>query len=181
MRLFISINFTADTRSRLLSLRDELRSRSKQGNFSLPENLHLTLVFLGECSAKQTAAAKAAMNAVKFDPFEITIDRIGRFKRDGGDIWWAGIHGNKQLLNLQCELADKLICEGFPLEKREYKPHVTLGREVMTDMAPWQIEPFGETVHKIDLMKSERVGGKLTYTSIYRRGKWEKPIVIALS
>ena len=35
-----------DTRSRLLALRDELSSRSKRGNFSLPENIHLTLAFL---------------------------------------------------------------------------------------------------------------------------------------
>ena len=42
----------------------------------------------------------------------------------------------------------------------------------MTDIKPWQIEPFGETVGTIDLMKSERINGKLTYTSIFRRGKW---------
>jgi len=170
MRLFIAINFNTDTCSRLISLRDELSSRSERDNFSLPENLHLTLVFLGECDTKQTAAAKAVMNEIKFEPFDITVDRIGRFRRDGGDIWWAGVCGNKPLLALQRRLTDKLISEGFNLEKREYKPHITLGREVVTDTMPWQIEPFGETVYKIDLMKSERVNGKLTYTSIHQGG-----------
>jgi hypothetical protein len=42
----------------------------------------------------------------------------------------------------------------------------------VTDAVPWQIEPFGEMVYKIDLMKSERINGKLTYTSIYRRGEY---------
>ena len=39
MRLFIAINFNNNTRSRLLSLRDELRSRSERGSFTLPENV----------------------------------------------------------------------------------------------------------------------------------------------
>ena len=167
MRLFIAINFNPDTRARLLALRDELRSRSERGNFSLPENLHLTLAFLGECDAKQTAAAKSAMDAVSFKPFDVHIERVGRFKRNGGDIWWAGLRGSKPLMDLQRELTERLIGAGFALEKREYKPHVTLGREVVTDAAPWQIEPFGETVSGIDLMKSERIAGKLTYTAIH--------------
>ena len=169
MRLFIAIYFNNDTRLRLLALRDELRSRSERGNFSLPENLHLTLAFLGECNATQAATVKAVMDTVSFEPFDIQIERIGRFKRDGGDIWWAGLYESKPLLDLQRTLTDKLIAAGFTLEKREYKPHITLGREVVTDAASWQIEPFGEMVSAIDLMKSERIGGKLTYAAIYGR------------
>ena len=170
MRLFIAVNFNDNTRSRLLALRDELRSRSARGRFSLPENLHLTLAFLGDCNEAQNAAAKTTMDAINFDPFDIQIESIGRFKRDGGDIWWSGLHRSKPLLDLQRELTDKLIAAGFTLDGCEYKPHITLGREVMTDAAPWRIEPFGETVTGIDLMKSERVCGKLTYTAIYTKG-----------
>jgi len=47
MRLFVAINFNNETRAQLVSLRDELHSRSKRGHFSLDENLHLTLVFIG--------------------------------------------------------------------------------------------------------------------------------------
>ena len=169
MRLFIAINFNDSTRTRLLALRDELRFRSTRGNFSAPENLHLTLAFLGECDAKQTAAAKAAMDAVTFELFPVLIDRVGRFKRDGGDIWWAGVQASKPLLDLQSVLSDKLIASGFSLDKRKYSPHITLGREVLTDAEPLQVEPFGETVAGIELMKSERIGGKLTYTAIYEK------------
>ena len=107
------------------------------------------------------------MDAVNFAPLDVHIEHIGRFKRNGGDIWWAGLRGSKPLLDLQRGLTDKLINSGFALEKREYKPHITLGREIVTDAVPWQIEPFGETVSGIDLMKSERIAGKLTYTAIY--------------
>ena len=53
MLMFIAINFNNDTRSQLLALRDELSGKSESGRFSLPENLHLTLAFLGECDGKQ--------------------------------------------------------------------------------------------------------------------------------
>ena len=171
MRLFIAINFTNKTRSQLLALCDELRGKSERGRYSLPENLHLTLIFLGDCDAKQTATVKSVIDAANFEPFEITIDCVGRFRRNGGDLWWAGVRENKVLSELHRSLAFALCSNGFILEKRKYSPHITLAREVRTDINPWMIEPFGETVSRIDLMKSERLNGKQTYTSIHRREK----------
>ena len=178
MRLFIAINFNIDTRSRLLALRDELYDKSNRGNFSAPENLHLTLAFLGECDREQTANIKSILSTVSFEPFDITVDCVGRFKRGSGDVWWAGLRDSKPLLALQYEITKKLVDAGFTLDNRKYSPHITLGREVVTKIKPWAIEPFGETVSLIDLMKSERIKGELTYTSIYRRGKWLNPIEI---
>jgi len=169
MRLFIAINFNKDTKSRLLAMRDDLKSKSASGSFSSPENLHLTLVFLGECNAKEAAAIKSVMDAVSFEPFEIAIDRIGRFKRDDGDIWWAGVKENKALSELQRGLSDRLIAAGFDLEKRKYSPHITLGRRVRTEESPGEIEPFGEEAASIDLMLSERIEGRLTYSVLHHR------------
>ena len=53
------------------------------------------------------------------------------------------------------------------MDGRKYNPHITLAREVVTNVKPWEIEPFGEMVDTLELMKSERVSGKLTYTAIY--------------
>ena len=176
MRLFIAINFCDETIKRLLSLRDELRSRATSGRFSAPENMHLTLAFLGECDEKQTAAAKAAIDAVRFETFSICIERVGRFRRDAGRergsaktvaTWWAGVQESTDLICLQRALSEKLISSGFTLDKRKYNPHITLGREVVTDAVPWPINPFGETAHSIELMKSERINGKLVYTAIH--------------
>ena len=169
MRLFIALNFTSETKSSLLALRDDLRTQSTRGNFSLPENLHLTLAFLGECDARQTAAAKQVLATVDFSPPVITIERLGCFRRDGGNIWWAGVRETPELMTLQRDLTEQLRTAGFALERRRYSPHITLGREVVTDAAPWAIEPFGEIIPRMELMKSERVQGKLTYTAIFAR------------
>ena len=170
MRLFIAINFGDATKNALLALRDELRSRAEFGDFSLPENLHLTLVFIGECTAKQVSLIKTAMDAANSKPFGLLIDRVGRFGRgseQGEALWWAGVRGDKALLDLQRDLTDRLAAAGFSVDRRKYSPHITLGRRVVVDTAPWLINPFGENICKIDLMKSERINGKLTYTSIY--------------
>ena len=166
LRLFITINFTCETKSGLIALQDTLRSRSKRGNFILPENLHITLSFLGACDPKRAAAAKAVTGSMRFEPFDISIERIGCFGRDRGNLWWAGVNEGKALLDLQRRLTDRLAGVGFEPEKRRYTPHVTLGRQVMTDATPWPVEPFGETVSQIHLMKSERINGKSTYTPV---------------
>ena len=166
MRLFVAINFNTSTRARLLALSDELRLRSRHGNFSLAENLHLTLVFIGECNQKNLERVKAILNTVTFMPFEVRIERLGTFSR--GTLWWAGLRHDKTLMSLQYEVERKLALCGFEMEGRKYSPHVTLGRNVVTDAAPWRIEPFGETVTSVELMNSERTGGKLTYTSVHQ-------------
>jgi 2'-5' RNA ligase len=166
MRLFIAINFNDDTRSNLVFLRDELRSHSKSGNFTAAENLHLTLAFIGECDQKQANIVSTIIKETLFDPFPITIERLGRFKRDGGDLWWAGIKASNPIQNLQSDLTDKLINAGFVLDKRKYTPHITLGRKIVTETVPWNIAPFDETVTSIELMQSENIKGKLTYTIV---------------
>ena len=170
MRLFIAINFNEYTKNQLIVLQDELQANAKRGSFTLSENIHLTLLFLGECNDRQLAAIKTAMDTLIFEPFDFSVENIGYFKRDGGNIWWAGVRECKPLLELQRSLSERLTTAGFSLEKRKYSPHITLGRRVITDLHPWNIAPFSEAVTRIELMKSERLQGKLTYTSIYAKG-----------
>ena len=167
MRLFVAVNFNDDTRSRLLALTDELRSKSERGSFVLPGNLHLTLAFLGECNDNQLNDSITAMEKTTYEPFDMYIDCLGCFKRNDGDLWWAGVRRSDALFNLQRSLSGNLKNAGFRLDDKRYKPHITLGRKVVTDLKPRKIEPFGQKVSKIDLMKSERIDGVLTYASVF--------------
>jgi 2'-5' RNA ligase len=108
------------------------------------------------------------MDTVIYDPFDVTIDRLGTFSR--GTLWWAGLREDKPLMDLQREVEHKLALCGFKMDGRSYHPHITLGREIAANCKPWRIEPFGEVVNAIDLMKSERIQGKLSYTSIFTKG-----------
>jgi len=167
MRLFFALNFSNNTKARLVSLQDELRLQSVGGNFTAPENLHLTLAFLGECSPKQLISAKIALNLMKIELMNIQIDCLGCFRRDAGDIWWAGVAENDALMKLQRELSNKLISVGFKLDNRKYNPHITLARDITVHSSLREIEPFDETILEVELMKSERMRGKMVYTAVH--------------
>ncbi|NLG92511.1 MAG: RNA 2',3'-cyclic phosphodiesterase [Clostridiales bacterium] len=173
MRLFIAVNFSEPVRDSLTGWIQKLKDCGASGNFSRRENLHLTLAFIGETD--KVEKVRQAMDKVSAEPFALTVGGLGRFRRNGGDICWAGVEKNEALLSVHNQLCSALRLAGFPIENREFKPHLTLGREVVfpsgfsfRDFAG-RIAPMTEQVWKISLMKSERIGGKLTYTEIYEK------------
>ncbi len=168
MRLFIAINFDDSTKEQIIGVQKQLRDFGR-GNFSRPENLHLTLAFLGEITPNRVPAVRRAMDDTTILPMELTFDHMGRFSR-GGDIWWLGLAENPKLLELQALLSRNLKNQGFTVESRRFSPHITLARQVRLKSEPDPkklLGPFSAKVDTMSLMLSEHVGGKLTYTEQY--------------
>lgn len=173
MRLFIAINFNDGFKKSLSSVINELRGAARQGNFTRPENLHLTLVFIGETT--KTEMIKRAMDGIKAERFVLNIKGLGKFNREGGDIYWLGVEQNPVLASVYEQLCDKLNMSGFTIKKQDYTPHLTLGRQViLPESFNWQV--FARSIpalrydaDAISLMKSERLNGRLTYREIYQR------------
>ena len=170
MRLFVAINFSESTRRALADLQAELKQIATSGRFVAKENLHLTLVFLGTCNAAQCEQAIQVVGGICAAPFPIEITHLAHFRREDGDVWWAGLRESVPLRALQRDLAGKLRTAGFSLEDRLYTPHITLARQVVTDMHEKTVPPFGETVGRIHLMKSEHVDGRFVYTPVWEKG-----------
>ena len=171
MRLFIAIHFPDEIKAILAEIRDSLKEAALQGNFSLDENLHLTLVFLGECDEQQVKTAKAVLSDTLFSKFTLMLDKVGYFKRDGGNTWWLGLKETQPLSDLQADLYNRLKQNGFILENHNYFPHATIGREVKMRSGFVRSEVRRESfnVTSIELMKSERINGKLIYTPVYSK------------
>jgi RNA 2',3'-cyclic 3'-phosphodiesterase len=171
MRLFIAILFDDSVIDQLSCGMASLKQQSIQGNFTRPENFHLTLAFLGETN--QVEKAKRAINTVSFPSFSLLMNRLGYFERTGGNIYWVGMARNPLLSDLHHRLSSALSGEGFLLEDRAYRPHLTLGRQVLLtpqfDPQKWESEylPIHTPVTKVSLMKSERIQEKLTYTELF--------------
>jgi len=176
MRLFIAINFPEAIKSAMAKIRNSLRDAALRGNFTFDENLHLTLVFLGECDVIQANTVKAVMAETQFPEFSLMLDKAGYFKRDNGNTWWIGLKENKSLSGLQADLTRHLQQKGFMLENRKYVPHVTIGREVKlrSGFVQPEVSQIGFNVTSIELMKSERINGKLTYTPVYSKSRESK-------
>ncbi|MCL2492089.1 MAG: RNA 2',3'-cyclic phosphodiesterase [Coriobacteriia bacterium] len=167
MRLFIAVNLNIETREHVLRLQSELREQAQSGHYTAPQNLHLTLIFLGECDDWQKEKAVSVLDEVVFEPFDMIVERMGRFRRDRGDIWWAGVRNTPALRTVQQDLFEQLKDASFELEKRRFRPHITLARSIHGEAKPREISSFAEHVTRIDLMVSERIGGRLVYTPIH--------------
>lgn len=174
-RLFIAINFDEPTKDAIYKAVERLKPYTLQASYTHKENLHLTLVFIGEVPISKIESITVCMDRVKSKPFTIRIGGIGRFKRRGGDIYWIGVEKNPSLLSIHSQLYTHLISSGFAIEAREYKPHLTIARRVIV-RDDFNEAQFSTSVPNVDvlvqdiyLMKSERIRGKLTYTPIYRK------------
>lgn len=170
MRLFIALVFDNETVERLSVLRDALHDQSERGSFVSRENLHLTLDFLGECSAEERDNAIKAIDSISFSSFPVLLDRIGTFSRDEGNIWWVGVKESMTLMKMQKELHSALVDYGLHVENRKYRPHITLGRRVITSARPGVLNiPIETTAEKIVLMLSERGEHGMIYTPLHEK------------
>lgn len=164
MRLFVAINFSNEVKNGLLSAINELRTQAVSGNYTSPDNLHLTLAFIGETD--KISAVRGAIDRSVVPAFEITVSGSGHF----GNLYWVGIENNPKLKALAENLQNDLRNCGFDIEERAFKPHITLARRLETSKPlSLNVKRTSMPVTRISLMKSERINGKLTYTEVYGR------------
>lgn len=170
MRLFIAVCFDDRTIENLLAIQHRLRELG-HGSFSRPENLHLTLAFLGETEPLRLEAVRAAMDSIAMPDLQLLFTHTGCFRRKDGDIWWVGLAPNRALSQLHHALSRQLALKGFALEARRFSPHITLARQLVLHREPNQADllgaPFEASAGTLSLMCSHRVNGILTYTEQY--------------
>lgn len=166
MRLFIAIPFCETVKNSIDEVCDNVFENSLSGRFSARENFHITLLFLGE--QPNCKRAIAAMEKVNRDSFDLTLSGLGKFQREGGSVIWMGINKSNQLEFLHDQLSKNL-----PEIKSEskFRPHITLGRQVILKGDIKQIPAPDINVHvdRFVLMESSRINGKLTYTTRFEK------------
>lgn len=175
MFLFLAVNFDNQTKGELRGIAERLAVQSVSGNFTAKENFHITLVFIGETDEKRIPLITGVMDTVASKSFSLELGGLGKFGREGGDIFWYGVQLNPTLRELNAFISENLRSCGFNIESRKYTPHITLGREVV--MSPgFNKTEFDRTlprltvpVSRISLMKSERVRGAIRYVEIYKK------------
>jgi len=172
MRLFIAVNFCGEVINQILELQEQLRTQSLRGNFTRPENFHLTLAFLGEAAEEKAASLGRIIENIGTVPFEISFTRTGCFTHSRKDLWWLGVDvkcpGLPFLESIHKQLLELLLAAGFSVDTRPFNAHITLGREIKHSR-PIILNPpeIKVRVDRISLMKSEHIAGKLTYTEIF--------------
>ena len=93
-----------------------------------PENLHLTLVFLGNCPEPALEAAHEEFDALREGSFSLSLQGLGLFGKDKPHTAWAGLAPSTALNRLQHKVEGIARRAGCPIDARKFTPHVTLGR-----------------------------------------------------
>lgn len=132
IRTFIAVETSEETRSRAASLCDRLRTSGMRVTWTRPENMHLTLKFLGDTEEALLANVKetVANVAASLGPFSVRFRGAGAFPdaRRPQTLWIGVSDGQDSLVELATRIDDALHALGIPREKRRFTPHLTIGR-----------------------------------------------------
>jgi 2'-5' RNA ligase len=132
LRAFVAFKLTDGIIGQAKALQDALKDHGLKLKWVKPQNLHLTLKFLGDIPEADVAAIGAALRASTGDeaPLKLTIQGMGVFpgiKRPR--VLWIGLGGEvDRLKEIQARIEDQLEAAGYRREKRGFKAHLTLAR-----------------------------------------------------
>ena len=164
MRLFIAIQLNEEMRRLTGDIQDDYRRMAVRGNYTPPENLHLTLAFIGEYDDPQQVLD--ALENVSYKPFRIRMDRTGCFD----DLYWIVIEDDPHLENLVKQIRHALADAGIPFDKKRFRAHITFLRKAAIPrggkVAPMKIEPADMLVGEFSLMCSTRGKHGMIYTEL---------------
>jgi RNA 2',3'-cyclic 3'-phosphodiesterase len=133
VRTFIAVEMSPSVIARAGDLIDKLRVAAAEINWVRPQQMHLTLKFLGDVPDTETPDICRVVNevAAAIEPFEITCRGVGAFPnlREPRTLWIGIEDGADELKRLQTAIEDGLKTKlGYPKEQRGFHPHLTLGR-----------------------------------------------------
>ncbi len=124
MRLFTAIELPEDVRTKLL----EIAPKAHGIRQVKPNQLHLTLNFIGNLAEEKLPELLEKLGRVHFSAFAMQIDGTGVFTKRKPKVVWAGVNASDELFRLQQELKDIIISCGIQQETRPFSPHITLSR-----------------------------------------------------
>lgn len=167
VRAFVAVEIDPAIREAAVELIDKLRDASADVKWVEPENLHLTVKFLGDVPLTETAAICQALQraAGEVEPFELELGGAGAFPSNGRPrTIWLGAAGDERPMRALADAVEKRLQKlGFRREARRFEVHLTLGR----------IRKPGPGV--------KQLGEKLTELSDYPAGKMSVNEIVLFS
>lgn len=147
-RVFFALWPDDGVRKQLVNTFNASPQSKLNGHLIRPENLHITLHFIGNVSEEKLTCLDEAARTVSVEPFELQIDRYGHFYK--AKIFWMGCHQIPPVLyQLHQQLGESLSDCDYQIEKRPYAPHVSMMRKLtkpgeLTNFTSidWQVNDF---------------------------------------
>jgi RNA 2',3'-cyclic 3'-phosphodiesterase len=181
-RTFIALDPGPAIRQRMIALQENLARSGAEVKWTEPDNLHLTMLFLGEVDNRELMPVCRAVEdaACQLRPFELAIEGAGCFPNMRRPrIVWIGVgEGSSEVRALHASIEAPLLELGcYRREERQFTPHVTLGR-VRGDKAASQLaaailgkqtfQAGATMIREVHVMSSETAAKGSVYSVISR-------------
>lgn len=175
-RGFIAVEI--DAFPKLLEFEREIRGTGANIKLVEPENVHITLKFLGDTNEDLIEEIDGIINdAVQnIEPFNIKLEGAGVFPNQNYiKVIWLGIKRGEQLENIAQKIDEQLHKIGFKKEKRKFSAHLTIARvrsaknkeKLLQIIEKYKDSEFAEiNVDSIKLKKSELTPEGPIYTNL---------------
>ena len=132
LRLFLAIDIPPHARETVVSIQNRFKTLDLNASWVRPGNIHLTLKFLGDTPLEQVANIKKSVSEAvdSISVFEVALDGVGVFPNlKKPRVLWVGLKDPHKHLNVLQENIDaKMMKLGFPGERKNFAPHLTLAR-----------------------------------------------------
>jgi 2'-5' RNA ligase len=126
MRTFVAIEIPQEIRVKIHALGGKIPGRLSRMAI---DNIHITLLFLGDINSEQLAKVQRAIATINVKPFSIAIKGISYFGGREMHTIFANVTDDGQTKAVYLELSELLLSFGIKVEhSREYIPHVTIAR-----------------------------------------------------
>ena len=177
MRLFIAIEIPEHIRTAFASLLRDFRPLAPQLKWVRPENLHVTLKFLGETDSTKLGPLQNALSAVRSaEPVNLDFRGLGFFPQEKRPrVFWAGMQASANLKTLAADIDQAVHNLAFPLEERPFAPHLTLARISLPILPPKLLQAINEkcgqslgslTTRQFHLIESKLKPAGAEYTTV---------------
>lgn len=152
MRLFVGLALPLTLKDRLAPLMAGLPG----AKWVPPENLHLTLRFVGEAGERDAASLDEALFGIERPPFELQVSGCGIYaQKRGPEAVWIGVASTPPLVDLQAAVERAVVRCGFAPEEKRFRPHITLARLKDTPQPRLQSFVAGHNLFKDSVMVEE--------------------------
>ncbi|RFU68722.1 RNA 2',3'-cyclic phosphodiesterase [Peribacillus saganii] len=129
---FFAATLPPEAREYIHNLKEEVEDRFLFKRWVHPQDYHITLAFLGNAPEPMREQAVSFVNEALRDQksFPLRLAQLGTFgKKEDPRIFWCGLEQNPELAAIQKQVYHSCIQAGFTLEKRPFKPHITMARK----------------------------------------------------
>jgi 2'-5' RNA ligase len=180
VRLFIAIETTGQTQKNVKMLQDKLKKSDADVTWVAPENLHITLKFIGYIDEEKTGSIvtiiKESVTHIK--PFNLSYVGTGILptEKDPRVIFVHAEENGNILSTIHERLDNQFMALGVEHETRKFKAHLTIGRiktrrnvkKLIEGIHSYNEFNFGtELITQVVLMKSDLFGNGPVYTKLH--------------